>query len=759
MIRRLGFLLLWAVASLPAAAQTIEITVGGAPDSPELAASVQKVARAALSRSPEAATEDTLLDRVILQLAAGDPGAALGSLERLRRVVKPADPGYAPVYAMTYELAARARLAQAAGGMSFEEALRKTFRDSFGPMDDLQSNHAAWYFGARPDRAKSDLQALLDGAAGKSPLDPGEAVRLAASYGTYVTLRDVLPVALPLLAEDEKRRYDIQEEARIPTRDGERLAAIVVRPRRAPRKTPGILFFTIYTQLGRRDAIEIASHGYVGVAAYPRGKHGGTGRILPYENEVKDTRDVIDWMSKQAWCDGQVGMYGGSYTGFAQWAAAKSGHPALKTIVPYVAAIPGQGLPMENNVFINANYGWAFYVGNGPEDDDKVYFDRNRWFSLMGKWYESGRPYREIDQVDGTPNPLLQRWLAHPSYDGYWQAMVPYGDDFKKIGIPVLTVTGYYDDGQISALRYFTEHTRRNPKARHYLLIGPYDHFGAQRQPRPVLNGYAIDPVAKIDTAYITFQWLDHVLRGGPMPEILSDRVNYEVMGANVWRHAPAIEKMHDELRTLYLDDHRLAAKKPAGPGALVQEVDLKDRSTSTNTSYYPAPIVRDSLDPSGGIVFVGEPFQEPVSVDGTLSGELRVRINKKDFDPGVQLYELTPEGKYFCLTYFMGRGSYASDMTRRRLLTPGKIETIPFERTRMVNKQLSPGSRLVVVVNVNKNSFAQVNYGTGKDVSDESIADAGAPLRVEWLGDSFVRIPIRWTAAPRGDGRAGGRP
>ena len=61
-----------------------------------------------------------------------------------------------------------------------------------------------------------------------------------------------------------------------------------------------------------------------------------------------------------------------------------------------------------------------------------------------------------------------------------------------------------------------------------------------------------------------------------------------------------------------------------------------------------------------------------------------------------------------------------------------------------MVSRQLSAGSRLVVVLNVNKNAFAQVNYGTGKDVSDESIADAKEPLRVRWHGDGFIKIPIR---------------
>jgi uncharacterized protein len=69
------------------------------------------------------------------------------------------------------------------------------------------------------------------------------------------------------------------------------------------------------------------------------------------------------------------------------------------------------------------------------------------------------------------------------------------------------------------------------------------------------------------------------------------------------------------------------------------------------------------------------------------------------------------------------------------------------------------PGVGLLLLWDVNKNNFAQVNEGIGKDVSDESVADAGEPLKVEWLGDSFVRIPIRRTAAPQGAGRAGGRP
>jgi hypothetical protein len=108
-----------------------------------------------------------------------------------------------------------------------------------------------------------------------------------------------------------------------------------------------------------------------------------------------------------------------------------------------------------------------------------------------------------------------------------------------------------------------------------------------------------------------------------------------------------------------------------------------------------------------------------------------------------IVLYEVMPEGGLFHLTYFIGRASFAEDMTVRHLLAPGHWETIPFSRTRLVSRRLKPGSRLLVVLSVNKNRFTQIHYGTGRDVSDESIANAAVPLEVAWRNDSYVQIPI----------------
>ncbi|MBV7530494.1 CocE/NonD family hydrolase [Chitinophaga sp. sic0106] len=541
--------------------------------------------------------------------------------------------------------------------------------------------------------------------------------------------------------------YHVEDSILIVSPAGVTLTATLVRAKRLTAKVPGILFYTIYANPGRslREAKSMADHGYAGIVANARGKYLSRDSIRPYEKECEDVNVVIDWISRQSWCDGAVAMYGGSYSGFAQWAATKHLHPALKTIVPYVAAIPGQGLPMENNVFLTANYQWAFYVTNNRFTDNPVNNDNDRWQRMRNNWYHSGAAFNKIDSIDGTPSPWLQKWLSHPDYDAYFQAMVPWKEDFAAINIPVLTIEGYYDDGQISGLEYLYSHYRYNPAAEHYLIIGPYDHFGTQTGGTAVLRGYKVDSAALINTREITFQWLDYVLKGAVKPAILKDKINFEVMETNSWRHVPSIEKMHDTIWKFYLDSslnkgfYSLNSKKQQG--SIRQTVDLSDKAQTS--SYYPYPLEQSEYPGNNGLAFISEPLQQAAIISGSFAGDLYIKCNKKDIDFHVALYEVRADGSYFQLSYYLARASYITDRTKRTLLTPGKIERLPFSRSRMISKLLPAGSKIMVVIDIDRNPFAQVNYGTGKDVSQETIADAGAPLQVEWLPGSTVDIPI----------------
>ncbi|CAN5912858.1 hypothetical protein BH11GEM2_BH11GEM2_14610 [soil metagenome] len=279
-------------------------------------------------------------------------------------------------------------------------------------------------------------------------------------------------------------------------------------------------------------------------------------------------------------------------------------------------------------------------------------------------------------------------------------------------------------------------------------MIGPWDHFGAQGRPSPVIAGYLTDPAARLDITSIIYQWMDYVMKGGAKPPILENRINYQVMGTNAWRHAPTLQAMNDDTLTFYLRNLQSGSRLLLGPrkGTAAEfanlSVDLSDRTIVNDNSIH-NPLADSTVDVANGIAFESEPLAEAITINGSLGGTLRATINKRDMDVGVELYERTPAGQYFQLAFYVGRASYAKSKVHRRLLVPGAIEDIPLNNTRMISRKLSKGSRLVVVVNVNKSSSAPINYGTGTNVSDETIADAGEPLQIRWHGSSTIRIPI----------------
>lgn len=60
-----------------------------------------------------------------------------------------------------------------------------------------------------------------------------------------------------------------------------------------------------------------------------------------------------------------------------------------------------------------------------------------------------------------------------------------------------------------------------------------------------------------------------------------------------------------------------------------------------------------------------------------------------------------------------------------------------------MTSKKIPKGSRIVVIIGIYNNPLYQINYGSGKDVSDETIADAAEPLHIQWLNGSPITIPL----------------
>jgi len=758
------WLVCWCLAALPCAAQppaqSFDFPAAAVEDPAALAKSMPALAREVIAVYRNDDRRKSLDDLFRLQIVAGRYADATRTLESLRALPPDSVSPQGSATRVLYEIFARARQSE---GSAFDAAFQQAFREALGRLDDRTAALVMRALGADPSSIRQTLNEALEPQKGKATIPLAGAVTLIRTYQVEQAFQSFLPLAAPLIAEDDRRRYIIDKDIPVRIADGGTVCAMVVRPRSAPGRLPALLNFTIYADPGTTldEARRTASNGYAGVEGLTRGKGCSPDQPVPYEHDGSDAAAVIDWISRQPWSDGRVGMYGGSYEGFTQWAAAKHMPKALKALMPSVTAAPGIDVPMEGNVFQTFVYYWPFYTTTNKTLDDAPYNDRARWWRMNREWYAKGSAYRSLDRIDGTPNPFFDRWLDHPDYDAYWQSMIPYRKEFSRIGIPVLTTTGYYDDGQIGTLYYFIQHHENLPGAEHYLVIGPYDHIRGQRgtfsrlgNPLSVLRGYETDPVAQIDLGELRYQWFDYVFRDGPKPSLLKDKVNYEVMGANQWKHAPSLAAMGPQKLRFHLsavktgDAYRLSPRKPAGGAFIPQQLDLADR-TDIERVFPGGGIVGKDLDSWNGLTFVSDPFLKSTELSGLFSGRLDFITNKKDFDFIVELHELTAQGEYVELSYVMARASYARDRGHRQLLTRGKRQRLDFRSGRLTSRRFQPGSRLVAVLKIVKSPGAQINYGTGKDVSDEAIADGKEPLDIKWFGDSFIDVPVRLLSLP----------
>src|SRR5258706_1274061 len=139
-------------------------------------------------------------------------------------------------------------------------------------------------------------------------------------------------------------------EARIPMRDGVRLAADVLRPSAAGMKFPALVTASVYTRQLQRSVIALGQNeagvsefwvprGYAHVIVDVRGSNDSEGVYdLFGAQQQPDLYDIIEWVAAQPWCDGNVGMSGISYMGRTQLFAAEQQPPHLKAIFPYDAS-------------------------------------------------------------------------------------------------------------------------------------------------------------------------------------------------------------------------------------------------------------------------------------------------------------------------------------------------------------------------------------------------------------------------------------
>jgi hypothetical protein len=528
--------------------------------------------------------------------------------------------------------------------------------------------------------------------------------------------------------------------ARIPMRDGVELQANLYRPESSARKpVPAVFVKTPYGADGyHRWAVYFAEHGYAVAVVDARGRGNSGGVFRAAEDDGKDGHDVVEWLARQAWCNGKVGMFGGSYDGFGQWATLKELPPHLATIVPTASVRFGLDFPMLRNVGYPYVMRWLTYV-SAMTTNFGVMYDDAFWRKLYEKTWREG-DFDQLDELAGNPHETFRKWIAHPSFDDYWRGLAPSAREYAKTDIPILTITGQYDDDQLGAMSYYREHVAAASKAgraKHYLVMGPWDH-GGTRRPAPTVGGLNVGDAAVIDMLALHVAWFDWTLKGGKQPDFLKKRVTYYVTRALEWRWSDDLAGALDGATTWYLGSDGRAddvfasgvlADKP-GTGSDPYRSDPGDERfaalDSDVGSETPVAARLDAMPPPGAsLVYHTAPFDADVELGGFPSVTLFLKMDVPDTDLMVRLYEVRTDGSTVVLSTDVVRARHRAGLDRTELVPAGKIVRIDFEGMTAFYRRIEKGSRLRLVVGPPAGVSWQKNFQSGKPVAEETAGDA----------------------------------
>ena len=282
-------------------------------------------------------------------------------------------------------------------------------------------------------------------------------------------------------------------------------------------------------------------------------------------------------------------------------------------------------------------------------------------------------------------------------------------------------------------------HASGEGRARHYLVIGPWDH-GGTRTPSAQFGGLTLGPGSLLDLPKLHLEWYAWTMQGGPRPEFLRKPVAYYVMYADKWRYADTLTAVTGSTLALHLDSSANATDVVAS-GALAAgdargrpdhyRYDPRDVSTADlEASIDPESLVDQRLTYAlrgKQLVYHSAPFDRDTEISGFFKLSAWLAIDQPDTDFRVDICEIREDATAILLTSDTLRARYRESAREPKLIrtrTPLRYE---FEHFTFVSQEVKKGSRLRLIVGPVNSIYREKNYNSGGTVRLESVADARA--------------------------------
>lgn len=564
------------------------------------------------------------------------------------------------------------------------------------------------------------------------------------------------------MAEAHSSAIDVHLGVPIPMRDGARLSAIHYSPGKRARPGGVICALTPYTAQSLHDrGIYFAGRGLSFLAIDVRGRGNSEGVFQPFINEGADAADAVDWICQQPFCNGKVAMWGGSYSGYVQWAAAAATN-RLSTIAPAAAPFCGADFPGRRNVPMPYLVQWLVLVWGRASQGQMFADPQGYWTQKLQQFFEAGAPFATLAEHFGLSSATFNEWIEHPHQDEYWDRYSPTREEYANISLPVLTITGIYDSDQPGALAHYRAHVRACPPAsrhQHHLIIGPWDHPGT-RTPQTRFGGITVSDASRLDLDALHVEWYKWAFGEGEKPRFLSQRITYYMMGADEWRYADSLESFSADQQVLYFND-ATSESDPLSSGILAPY--LNAGATPGQYVYDPSDVglaalertidpydLTDTrlLDAAAGVhlSYQTPPLDADTEIAGFFRAQLWLSIDQPDTDFAVTLYEIAPDGASLRLTSDLIRARYREDARRPQIVQSNEPLLYTFDQFTFLARRVAKGCRLRCVIGPINSIHAQKNYNSGREVARESMRDARV-VRVRLHHDeqykSTITIPL----------------
>lgn len=503
----------------------------------------------------------------------------------------------------------------------------------------------------------------------------------------------------------------------VAVRDGVKLATSIFLPDGEGR-FPVVLVRTPYgknTQ-ATSSAVWIA-RGFALVVQDCRGKFQSEGEYNPFVDDGRDGYDTIEWIAKQSWSNGKVGMFGASAMGITANLAAMMNPPHLTAAFVMVAR--------------SSIYSQSAFMGG-------VYRKE-----LNDRWLKSQHAESVIAET-----------LKHNVYDGYYDSN-EMSKHWHEIQIPIYNWGGWYDifdQGNIDNFVGLQQQGGGQARGHQKLTMGPWGHGQIDEVKYPENSGAVFGKIS-LDAA---LRWFEYWLQGKDNGIKSEPAVRYYAMGDVTDPNAPG-----NEWRTA--SSWPVPAKTASyfiSPGGALGEKQPTGGESTDSYSYdpkNPVPTVgggnlftkkgpmdqRAIGDRKDVLKFATPVLGAPVEVTGRVTVELWAESDAPDTDFMAKLVDVYPDGAERLVLDSAVRARFRDGLDHQVFMKKGQVYkfSIDLWSTSIV---FNKGHRIAVHITSSNDPRFDPNPNTGKPLrADEETRVAKNTIHHDRAHPSRVLLPL----------------